>query len=152
MVWHEAWAARGPGDPPPRYEMCDFLKQAVQERRPNPGSPGVVSKLLAGDDPRFALLELSRQPRLRTQLRNKPKRIAGFVDEVLRQELPSPLVTRTTTVDVTVAGVRGARSFGLRPTPISCRSRVSVPAVMDKSGFEALVGAAGRILDGQSVA
>jgi cytochrome P450 len=51
------------------------------------------------------MLELARRPELRAVLREKPDAIPAFTEEILRLEPPAPVVGRTTTEAVTVAGV-----------------------------------------------
>jgi cytochrome P450 len=53
----------------------------------------------------FALYELARNPALRTTLIDDEEAVGHFIEEVLRINPPVPYVPRTTTAEVTVAGV-----------------------------------------------
>jgi cytochrome P450 len=122
--------ARFSEDLTPKYEMTIYLRRAIDERRKHPDRPGLLSKLLVGDDPLddgetiaiveliFAagaeplkaaigsvLLELSRNPQLCSGLRGNSQQIRRFVDDILQREPPAPITTRITTEEVTVAGV-----------------------------------------------
>jgi cytochrome P450 len=114
----------------PAAELFEYLTDAVTTRRCNPGED-ILSRLLVGEDPLTdaealglsfvlvlagldtvtsaigaAMLELAKDPELRTRLRENPDLTAGFVEEILRLEPPAPVVGRVTTEAVTVAGVR----------------------------------------------
>ena len=52
----------------------------------------------------FTMLELARNPELRNRVAADTSLIAPVVEEVLRLELPAPVVPRVTTADVEVAG------------------------------------------------
>jgi cytochrome P450 len=113
----------------PAAELFEYLTQAVTTHRQSPGDD-ILSQLLMGDDPLTdpealglafvlvlagldtvtsaigaAMLELARRPKLCAEVREKPELIATFVEEILRLEPPAPVVGRTTTAEVTVAGV-----------------------------------------------
>ena len=88
-----------------------------------------MAQLLAGDDPLTedevlafyvllcsaqdaiqaaigsAFLQLARNPRLRSLLRDNPDQIGAFVEELLRLETPFPFIGRFTTEEVTIADV-----------------------------------------------
>jgi cytochrome P450 len=53
----------------------------------------------------FALYELARNPALRATLIDDEEAVGHFIEEVLRINPPVPYVPRTTTAEVTVAGV-----------------------------------------------
>jgi cytochrome P450 len=113
----------------PAADLFEYLTDVVAMRRHEPGDD-ILSALLTGDEPLTdpealglafvlvlagldtvtsaigaAMLELARRPDLRAELRGKPDAIAAFTEEVLRLEPPAPVVGRTTTEAVTVAGV-----------------------------------------------
>lgn len=56
-----------------------------------------------------AMLALARDPDLQQRVRRDPSLIPGFLEEVLRTESPLPIVFRTATDDVEVAGRRIAK-------------------------------------------
>ncbi len=113
----------------PAAELFEYLTEAVATHRRDPGDD-ILSALLTGDEPLTdsealglafvlvlagldtvtsaigaAMLELARRPELRAVLREKPDAIPAFTEEILRLEPPAPVVGRTTTEAVTVAGV-----------------------------------------------
>jgi cytochrome P450 len=113
----------------PAAELFEYLTEAVATHRQEPGDD-ILSALLAGDEPLTdsealglafvlvlagldtvtsaigaAMLELARRPELRAELREKPYAIPAFTEEILRLEPPAPVVGRTTTEAVTIAGV-----------------------------------------------
>jgi cytochrome P450 len=109
--------------------LFEYLLNAVRERRENPGSdmlsqvmtgPGDFTDLellgmshlliLAGLDTvtaamGFSLFELARRPQLREQLRNNPKQIRVFIEEIVRLEPSAPVAPRITTEFVNVGGM-----------------------------------------------
>ena len=111
------------------HELLDYLYDAIQQRRQNPGSDmlsqvmtgeGNFSDLellgmshlliLAGLDTvtaaiGFSLFELARRPQLRDELRGNPKQIRVFIEEIVRLEPSAPVAPRVTTEIVTVGGM-----------------------------------------------
>ena len=111
------------------HELLAYLSDAIQQRRENPGSDmlsrvmygeGDFSDLellgmshlliLAGLDTvtaaiGFSLFELARRPGLREALRDNPKQIRVFIEEIVRLEPSAPVAPRVTTEIVTVAGM-----------------------------------------------
>ncbi len=107
--------------------LYDYLADAIQQRRCNPGTDmlsHVMARgfsdlellgmshllILAGLDTvtaaiGFALLELARRPQLSTTLRDNPKQIRVFVEEIVRLEPSAPVAPRVTTQTVTVGGM-----------------------------------------------
>lgn len=53
----------------------------------------------------FSLLELARRPQLRAMLRDNPKQIRVFIEEIVRLEPSAPVAPRVTTEPVTVGGM-----------------------------------------------
>jgi cytochrome P450 len=113
----------------PAMELLTYLTEAVNERRANPG-PDILSQLLTGEDPlddaevmglsflfvlagldtvtaamTSALLELARNPELRTTLREDPDQMSVFVEEIVRLEPPAPMLPRVTTAEVTIGDI-----------------------------------------------
>ena len=113
----------------PAMELVAYLSEAINERRANPG-PDILSQVLSGDDAlddsevmglaflfvlagldtvtaamSTALLELARNPTLRTTLREDPDQMSVFVEEIVRLEPPAPMVPRVTTAEVTIGDI-----------------------------------------------
>ncbi|QUR67556.1 cytochrome P450 [Mycobacterium spongiae] len=112
-----------------QLELLEYLMKAVQDRRQNPGTdmlsrviadPGGFTDLellgmshlllLAGLDTvtaaiGFCLLELARRPQLRAELRDNPKQIRVFIEEIVRLEPSAPVAPRITTDFVNVGGM-----------------------------------------------
>jgi cytochrome P450 len=113
----------------PAMELLTYLTEAVNERRANPG-PDILSQVLTGEDPlddaevmglsflfvlagldtvtaamTSALLELARNPELRTTLREDPDQMSVFVEEIVRLEPPAPMLPRVTTAEVTIGDI-----------------------------------------------
>lgn len=110
-------------------ELLEYLVDAIRQRRNEPGSdmlsqlmtgPGDLSDLellgvshlliLAGLDTvtaaiGFSLFELARRPQLRAALRDNPKHIRVFVEEIVRLEPSAPVAPRITTDFVHVGGM-----------------------------------------------
>ncbi|MGZ5397897.1 MAG: cytochrome P450 [Mycobacterium sp.] len=116
-------------DATPALELFTYLTGAINERRQNPGND-VLSHVLTGEDPLddaeaiglsflfvlagldtvtsamgSALLELARNPELRTTLREDPGQVSVFVEEIVRLDPPAPIVPRMTTETITIGGV-----------------------------------------------
>jgi len=112
-----------------QVELFEYLNDAIRQRRRQPGpdmlsaimtGPGDLSDLellgmshlliLAGLDTvtaaiGFALLELARRPPLRAELRDDPRQIRVFIEEVVRLEPSAPVAPRVTTEFATVGGM-----------------------------------------------
>ena len=113
----------------PAMELLAYLTEAVNERRANPG-PDILSQVLSGEDAlddaevmglsflfvlagldtvtaamTSAMLELARNPDLRTKLREHPDQMSVFVEEIVRLEPPAPMVPRVTTAEVTIGDI-----------------------------------------------
>jgi len=111
------------------YELLAYLADVIQQRRQNPSSD-MLSRvmnsegnfsdvellgmshllILAGLDTvtaaiGFALFELARRPQLREALRDNPKQIRVFIEEIVRLEPSAPVAPRVTTEVVTVGGM-----------------------------------------------
>lgn len=109
--------------------LLEYLVAAIQERRKNPGtdmlsqvmaSDGDFSDLellgmshlliLAGLDTvtaaiGFSLYELARRPALRRELKDNPRQIRVFIEEIVRLEPSAPVAPRITTEYVNVGGM-----------------------------------------------
>jgi cytochrome P450 len=109
--------------------LLTYLSDLIQERRQNPGSDmlsqvmaseGNFSDLellgmshlliLAGLDTvtasiGYSLFELARRPHLRDALRDNPRQIRVFIEEIVRLEPSAPVAPRVTTEFVTIAGI-----------------------------------------------
>jgi cytochrome P450 len=109
--------------------LLAYLSDLIQERRQNPGadmlsqvmaSEGNFSDLellgmshlliLAGLDTvtasiGYSLFELARRPQLRHALRDNPRQIRVFIEEIVRLEPSAPVAPRVTTEFVTIAGI-----------------------------------------------
>ena len=113
----------------PALELFTYLTEAINERRGEPGRD-ILSQLLTGDDAlddaeaiglsylfvlagldtvtaamSAALLELARNPGLRTTLRDDPDQINVFIEEIVRLEPPAPILPRVTTAEVTIGNI-----------------------------------------------
>ncbi len=114
---------------PAAQAMYRYLTEAIQRRRENPGSDMLSNVMqskgnftdlellgmshlliLAGLDTvtaaiGFSLLELARRPELRAQLRDNPRQIRVFVEEIVRLEPSAPVAPRVLTETVVVGGM-----------------------------------------------
>lgn len=114
---------------PAARAMYDYLVDAIQHRRKNPGSDMLSTVMqsdgnfsdvellgmshlliLAGLDTvtaaiGFAILELARRPELREQLRDNPRQIRVFIEEIVRLEPSAPVAPRVLTETVVVGGM-----------------------------------------------
>jgi cytochrome P450 len=113
----------------PAIELYTYLTDAIAKHRANPGQD-ILSQVLTGEDALddaeaiglgylfvlagldtvtsvlgSALLELARNPDLRTTLREDPDQVKVFVEEIARLEPPAPVVPRVTTAEVTIGDV-----------------------------------------------
>lgn len=133
IAWKDAIIADKPvptdADIVAARELFDYLANAIAERRQNPGSD-MLSQVITGegafDDLEllgmshllilagldtvtaaigFALFELARRPQLRAALRDHPKQIRAFIEEIVRLEPSAPVAPRVTTEMVTVGGM-----------------------------------------------
>ncbi len=110
-------------------ELYDYFADVIRRRRQNPGSdlltqimtgPGELTDLellgmthlliLSGLDTvaaaiGFSLLELARRPQLRGKLRENPRQIRVFIEEIVRLEPSAPAAARVTTDFVKVGGM-----------------------------------------------
>jgi cytochrome P450 len=123
-AWAEAINWDMPGSQP-ASELLNYLVEAIARDE----QPALAAQLLTGDDPLTedevigfyallcfaqdgmqaaigsALLQLARNPQLRSSLRDNPDQIRVFAEEVVRLETPLPFIGRFTTQDVTIADV-----------------------------------------------
>ena len=114
---------------PAAQAMYQYLTDAIQYRRENPGSDMLSTVMqskgnftdlellgmshlliLAGLDTvtaaiGFCLLELARRPELRAQLRDNPRQIRVFIEEIVRLEPSAPVAPRVLTETVVVGGM-----------------------------------------------
>jgi cytochrome P450 len=123
---------------PAAQAMYRYLMDAIQYRRENPG-PDMLSTvmqskgnftdiellgmshllILAGLDTVTSaigscILELARRPALREQLRDNPKQIRVFIEEIVRLEPSAPVAPRVLTETVDVGGMtlpKGSQVF-----------------------------------------
>lgn len=118
-----------PDDIDKGQRLLAYLADVIQQRRESPGtdmlsrvmtSDGDFSDaellgmshllILAGLDTvtaaiGFSLFELARRPELRDALRDNPRRIRVFIEEIVRLEPSAPVAPRVTTEMVTVGGM-----------------------------------------------
>ncbi|BBZ39569.1 cytochrome P450 [Mycobacterium conspicuum] len=112
-----------------QVELFEYLSKVIAQRRQNPGSdmlsqmmtgPGDFTDLevlgmshlliLAGLDTvtaiiGFCLFELARRPELRVELRDNPRQIRVFVEEIIRLQPPAPVAPRIVTEFAHVGGM-----------------------------------------------
>ncbi len=109
--------------------LYQYLTDAIQYRRENPGSD-MLSRVMTGEGDftdlellgmshllilagldtvtaaiGFSLLELARRPELRAQLRDNPRQIRVFIEEIVRLEPSAPVAPRVLTETVVVGGM-----------------------------------------------
>lgn len=109
--------------------LLEYLYKAIQQRREKPGTD-MLSRvmtdeggftdaellgmshllILAGLDTvtaiiGFSLFELARRPQLRTELRDNPRQIRVFIEEIIRLQPPAPVAPRIVTEFVKVGGM-----------------------------------------------
>lgn len=109
--------------------LFEYLTDAIQQRRRNPGSD-MLSKVMTGDGDftdlellgmshllilagldtvtaaiGFSLFELARRPELRKKLRDNPRETRVFIEEIVRLEPSAPVAPRVTTEYVEVGGM-----------------------------------------------
>ncbi|MGA7800796.1 MAG: cytochrome P450 [Gammaproteobacteria bacterium] len=133
IAWKDAIVADKPymtrEDLEQGHKLLAYLNDLIQQRRQHPGSDmlsqvmnseGNFSDLellgmshlliLAGLDTvtaaiGFCLFELARRPQLRALLRENPKQIRVFIEEIVRLEPSAPVAPRITTEFVQVGGM-----------------------------------------------
>ena len=112
-----------------QVEMFEYLYKVIQQRRETPGTdmlsqvmtgPGDFTDLellgmshlliLAGLDTvtaiiGFWLFELARRPQLRAELRDNPRQIRVFIEEIIRLQPPAPVAPRIVTEFANVGGM-----------------------------------------------
>ncbi|HTY31988.1 cytochrome P450 [Mycobacterium sp.] len=118
-----------PADFEKAHELLAYLTDAIAQRRENPGSD-MLSQVMTGEGDftdlellgmshllilagldtvtaaiGFSLYELARRPQLRDQLRDNPRQIRVFIEEIVRLEPSAPVAPRVTTEIVTVGGM-----------------------------------------------
>jgi cytochrome P450 len=109
--------------------LFEYLSDAIQQRRRNPGSD-MLSKVMTSDGDftdlellgmshllilagldtvtaaiGFSLFELARRPELRAKLRGNPRDTRVFIEEIVRLEPSAPVAPRVTTEYVEVGGM-----------------------------------------------
>jgi cytochrome P450 len=110
-------------------QLLEYLVDAIAARRQNPGSD-MLSQVMTGEGNfsdiellgmshllilagldtvtaaiGFSLFELARRPQLRKELRDSPKQIRVFIEEIVRLEPSAPVAPRITTAYVNVGGM-----------------------------------------------
>ncbi|MGA8328856.1 MAG: cytochrome P450, partial [Mycobacterium sp.] len=124
-----AWKDAAVDGKPEGHELLSYFARAIVERRRNPGQdmlshimtgPGELTDLellglshlivLSGLDTvaaaiGFSLLELARRPQLRRDLRENPKQLRAFIEEIVRLEPAAPMAARVTTDFAEVGGM-----------------------------------------------
>jgi cytochrome P450 len=113
----------------PARQLYEYLTNVIKHRRQNPGSD-MLSAVMASDGNftdlellgmshllilagldtvtaaiGFSLLELARRPELRTMLRDDPKQIRVFIEEIVRLEPSAPVAPRVLTETTVVGGM-----------------------------------------------
>ena len=133
IAWKDAIIADKPyiseADVAPARDLYQYLTDAIQQRRENPGSD-MLSAVMTGDGNftdlellgmshllilagldtvtaaiGFSLLELARRPALREQLRGNPRQIRVFIEEIVRLEPSAPVAPRVLTETTVVGGM-----------------------------------------------
>jgi cytochrome P450 len=114
---------------PAARNLYEYLTDVIKQRRQNPGSD-MLSRVMASDGNftdlellgmshllilagldtvtaaiGFSLLELARRPELRTMLRDNPKQIRVFIEEIVRLEPSAPVAPRVLTETAVVGGM-----------------------------------------------
>ncbi len=133
IAWKDAIVADKPympvDDLQQGQKLLEYLVEAIEQRRRTPGSDmlslvmngeGDFSDLellgmsqlliLAGLDTvaaaiGFSLFELARRPDLRVALRDNPRQIRVFIEEIVRLQPSAPVAPRVTTEFVNVGGM-----------------------------------------------
>jgi len=133
IAWKDAVVADKPSlsqdDIDKGYELLAYLSDVIQQRRQSPGSD-MLSRVMTGEGNfsdlellgmshllilagldtvtaaiGFSLFELARRPQLRDALRDNPRQIRVFIEEIVRLEPSAPVAPRVTTEIVTVGGI-----------------------------------------------
>ena len=133
IAWKDAVIADKPyvaeADIAPARALYEYLADAIQQRRENPGSD-MLSAVMTGDGDftdlellgmshllilagldtvtaaiGFSLLELARRPALREQLRDNQRQIRVFIEEIVRLEPSAPVAPRVLTQTTVVGGM-----------------------------------------------
>ena len=133
IAWKDAVVADKPSlsqdDIDKGYELLAYLSDVIQQRRQSPGSD-MLSRVMTGEGNfsdlellgmshllilagldtvtaaiGFSLFELARRPQLRDALRDNPRQIRVFIEEIIRLEPSAPVAPRVTTEIVTVGGM-----------------------------------------------
>ena len=133
IAWKDAVVADKPYLTPADLEqgqhLLAYLVDVIQQRRQDPGSD-MLSRVMASDGEfsdlellgmshllilagldtvtaaiGFCLLELARRPQLRDLLRDNPRQIRVFIEEIVRLEPSAPVAPRVTTEFVNVGGM-----------------------------------------------
>ena len=133
IAWKDAVVADKPylsqDDIDKGHELLAYLSDVIQQRRQSPGSD-MLSRVMTGEGNfsdlellgmshllilagldtvtaaiGFSLFELARRPQLRDALRNNPRQIRVFIEEIVRLEPSAPVAPRVTTEIVTVGGM-----------------------------------------------
>lgn len=111
------------------HELLAYLNDAIAQRREKPGED-MLSRVMTGEGDftdlellgmshllilagldtvtaaiGFSLFELARRPQLREELRDNPRQIRVFIEEIVRLEPSAPVAPRVTTEIVTVGGM-----------------------------------------------
>ncbi len=111
------------------FLLLEYLADVIAQRRQNPGSD-MLSQVMASDGDfsdlellgmshllilagldtvtaamGFSLFELARRPPLRDALRDNPRQIRVFIEEIVRLEPSAPVAPRITTQYVEVGGM-----------------------------------------------
>ncbi|WP_025738456.1 cytochrome P450 [Mycobacterium genavense] len=109
--------------------LYNYLAEVVAQRRQNPGTD-MLSQVMTGDGDftdlellgmshllilagldtvtaaiGYALYELARRPQLREMLRDNPRQIRVFIEEIVRLEPSAPVAPRATTEFVEIGGM-----------------------------------------------
>ena len=110
-------------------QLLQYLMDAIEQRRKTPG-PDLLSQIMTGGSEfsdlellgmshllilagldtvaaaiGFSLFELARRPDLRGALRDNPRQIRVFIEEIVRLEPSAPVAPRVTTEFVTIGGM-----------------------------------------------
>ncbi|OBH09370.1 cytochrome P450 [Mycobacterium sp. E1747] len=110
-------------------QLLAYLADAIQQRRQHPGSD-MLSQVMASDGDftdlellgmshllilagldtvtaaiGFCLFELARRPQLRDLLRDNPRQVRVFIEEIVRLEPSAPVAPRITTQFVEIGGM-----------------------------------------------
>ncbi|WP_156686972.1 cytochrome P450 [Mycobacterium sp. Marseille-P9652] len=133
IAWKDAVIADKPFLSPEDIEkgeaLLAYLADVIAQRRQNPGTD-MLSKVMTSDGDftdaellgmshllilagldtvtaaiGFSLFELARRPELRDKLRDNPRQIRVFIEEIVRLEPSAPVAPRVTTDFVNIGGM-----------------------------------------------